>query len=115
MKGLSDQELMRRSPSPRFRTIERGRSTTLYSYEQASECNSREYAEHLRRCKSSLDILIFVNVDCNEIENWLAYCKLLEEAGADGLSSTFRPTVLSPLREQVEERILEVVKAVREL
>lgn len=115
MKGLSDQELMRRSPSPRFRTIERGRSTTLYSYEQASEWGPEEYAEHLRRCKAALDIPIFVNVDCNEIENWLAYCKLLEEAGADGLelnvscphgSITFSG-------EQVEERILEVVKAVR--
>ena len=115
MKGLSDQNLMRKSPSPRFRCIQRGEGATLYSYEQASEWGPDEYALHLEKCKAALEIPIFVNVDCTDVGNWLEYCSLIEEAGADGLelnvscphgSITFNG-------DQVEERILEVVRAVR--
>ncbi|HOX38351.1 MAG TPA: FAD-dependent oxidoreductase [Candidatus Brocadiia bacterium] len=97
MKGISDIAVMRRSPSPRFRLIDRSASghdagtgkgaRTFYSYEQGSEWGPEEYAAEVARAKRSLGIPVFVNIDCNSPETWESYTKTIAAAGPDGIEA----------------------------
>jgi dihydroorotate dehydrogenase subfamily 1 len=120
MKGISDREVMRTSPAPRFCLINHKIGVkdthTLYSYEQASEWGPHEYAEEVRRAKECLDIPIIANVACNSEETWAEYIDIIQDAGIDA----FEINVSCPhgsitfSGEEVEKRILDSVKVVRE-
>jgi dihydroorotate dehydrogenase (fumarate) len=89
VKTLFEQELARRSPSPRFRVLrpELGRSESfvLYSYEQASAFGPQEYAAEISRAKEGLSVPVIASIACVTEEKWAEYARLMEQAGADAL------------------------------
>lgn len=121
MKSLFEDEVSRKSPTPRFQVIRRQlkdhKSTTLYSYEQASEWGPERYAEEVAKAKATLKTLkIIPSINCLTPEGWVNYAKLMEEAGADAIelntscphgSITFRGGA-------VENTIAETVKLVKD-
>ena len=119
MKGLADVEAMRQSPSPRYALLERGRpgppSRTFYSYEQASRWGPEEYADELRRAREALSIPVIANVDCLDLQNWIAYIGILDQAGV----AAFEVNVSCPHGSvafaggDVEAAILDVVRELR--
>ncbi|WP_026486080.1 4Fe-4S binding protein [Caldanaerobius polysaccharolyticus] len=84
-KSLFQKEICRVSPTPRFKVIKHSGSTTLYSYEQASEYGPEEYAEFIYRAKSQLSIPVIASINCYTDEAWIKYGKLVEQAGADAI------------------------------
>ncbi len=89
VKTLFQDEITRRSPTPRFKVM-RSRSGSedsfvLYSYEQASSFGPNRYAQEIGRAKRELGIPVIASIGCAEDESWLDYSRLVEEAGADGV------------------------------
>lgn len=102
MKSWFETDLVRQSPTPRFRVLRRGvagfHSTTLYSFEQASGFDLDRYAEEVRRAKESLEMPVFASANCVSDEGWIEWARAMEQAGADGLelnaSCPFGPQML---------------------
>ena len=102
MKSWFETDRARLSPTPRFRVLRRGfpgfRSTTLYSFEQASGFDLQRYAEEVRRAKEALDMPLFASANCVSDAGWVEWAQAMEEAGADGLelnvSCPFGPQML---------------------
>jgi len=102
MKSWFETDRARRSPTPRFRMLRRGfpgfRSTTLYSFEQASGFDLERYAEEVRRAKEALEMPVFASANCVSDAGWVAWSRAMEQAGADGLelnvSCPFGPQML---------------------
>ncbi len=89
VKTLFEDRVTRRSPTPRFRLI-RGRpdcpkSFVLYSYEQASAFGPQRYSQEIARAKRVLSIPVIASVGCTTNDAWLGYCRMVQEAGADGI------------------------------
>jgi dihydroorotate dehydrogenase (fumarate) len=120
MKSWFETDRARRSPTPRFRLLKRGlrgfRSTTLYSFEQASAFDLDRYAEEVRRAKESLDMPVFASANCVSDAGWVAWSRAMEQAGADGLelnvSCPFGPQMLGQTVVADEmQRVTALVKA----
>ncbi|PJB67786.1 MAG: hypothetical protein CO096_15540 [Armatimonadetes bacterium CG_4_9_14_3_um_filter_66_14] len=120
MKSWFEEEVSRKSPTPRFTVLRHdlgGEDTfTLMSYEQASEWDIERYAEEVRRAKAELSLKIIPSINGLTDEGWVAAAKAFEAAGADALelntscphgSITFRGGA-------VEETIFHTVELVRE-
>ncbi|SHF57300.1 dihydroorotate dehydrogenase (fumarate) [Caldanaerobius fijiensis DSM 17918] len=84
-KSLFQKEICRISPTPRFKIVKHASSTTLYSYEQASEYGLYEYAEFIHRAKSELVVPVIASINCYTDDAWVEYGKLMEQAGADAI------------------------------
>jgi len=89
MKSWFETDRARTSPTPRFRLLRRGmagfRSTTLYSFEQASGFDLDRYAEEVRRAKDAVDMPVFASANCVTDAGWVAWSRAMEQAGADAL------------------------------
>ncbi|MCD6218711.1 4Fe-4S binding protein [bacterium] len=88
MKTMTDVELMRNSPTPRFRLLKKGkglRNFVLYSYEQASLFNSDDYAAEIAKSRRETDIAIIASIACSTDESWQNTAKMMEDAGAHAL------------------------------
>ncbi len=89
MKTLFEDEVTRKSPTPRFRVITRRKgsppSLVLYSYEQASPFDPDRYALELREAKKQVQIPIIASIGCERDDSWGRYATLVEEAGADAI------------------------------
>lgn len=79
LKTKFQEELMSKSPTPRFIIINRGkkdyRSTTNMSYEQGYEFSIDEYCEEIKKCKENLDIKIIASIGCSTKEYWEDWAK----------------------------------------
>jgi dihydroorotate dehydrogenase (fumarate) len=83
-----------------------------------SESNQREpqqYLDLIRRAVKAVDIPIIGSLNGTTEEGWISYAKLIEEAGATGLELNiyFIPTDISLTGRDVEQRYLEILRAVR--
>lgn len=120
MKGFSDIALMRTSPTPRYAVLQHEladrEAFTFYSYEQASSHNAEEYAEELARAREALNIPVIANVDCQDVESWLANTRIIAQAkpAAIEINVSCPHGSIAFTGQDVENRILEVVRAVRE-
>jgi len=89
MKSLFEKELSRTSPTPRFKVLhhdlEREKTFTLMSYEQASEWGPERYGEEIARAKATLDLKVIPSINCYTDEGWISYAQTMEAAGADAL------------------------------
>ncbi len=89
MKSYFEHELLRRSPTPRFRLIRRYlgpyQAATLYSFEQASGYGLAEYADQIRRAKESCTMPVLGSIACVTLEHWQQAAAICQQAGADGL------------------------------
>lgn len=74
-----------------------------------------EYLEHIRRAKKALSIPVIASLNGTTVGGWVDYAAKMEEAGADGLELNiyYIPTSLAEDGRSVEDRYLEVLKAVR--
>lgn len=75
-----------------------------------------EYLNHIARLKSHLGIPVIASLNGRTPGGWVSHARLLEEAGADALELNFYevPTNFEESGSEVEERVLDVVAAVRE-
>jgi len=81
----------------------------------AYESGPQEYAEHIQKAKSSLDIPIIASLNGVSTGGWVKYAKNVEEAGADALELNVYylptdPTLSGSEVEQIYVDILEDVK-----
>jgi len=74
-----------------------------------------KYLEHLEALKASLDIPIIASLNGTTDGGWVDYAAALSEAGADALELNvyYIPASASEDASQVEERYLDVLRAVR--
>jgi dihydroorotate dehydrogenase (fumarate) len=82
------------------------------------ESNQREpqqYLDLIRRAVEAVDIPIIGSLNGTTEEGWISYAKMIEEAGATGLELNvyFIPTDISLTGRDVEQRYLEILRAVR--
>src|SRR6516225_7493650 len=83
-----------------------------------SESNRREprqYLDLIRRAVEAVDIPIIGSLNGTTEEGWISYAKMIEEAGATSLELNvyFIPTDISLTGRDVEQRYLEILRAVR--
>src|SRR6516225_70983 len=84
----------------------------------AAQSNQREpqqYLDLIRRAVEAVDIPIIGSLNGTTEEGWISYAKLIEEAGATSLELNiyFIPTDISLTGPEVEQRYLEILRAVR--
>ena len=119
MKSYFEEEISRRSPTPRYAVLRhdmgKDRTFTLMSYEQASEWDIQRYAEEVTRAKDELTIKIIPSLNCITDEGWVDGAKMLTDAGADAIElNTSCPHGSITFRGQaVEETICATVAKVR--
>lgn len=120
VKSWFETDVARQSPTPRFRLLRRGaagfRSTTLYSFEQASGFDLDSYAEEVRRAKECVDMPVFASANCVSDAAWVEWSHAMEQAGADGLelnvSCPYGPQMLGQTVVADEmQRVTRLVKA----
>ncbi|MEJ0097209.1 MAG: dihydroorotate dehydrogenase-like protein [Bauldia sp.] len=73
------------------------------------------YLDLVRRARDAVDIPVIASLNGTTDEGWISYARLLEEAGASALELNvyFIPADLSLTGAAVEERYLDIVRAVR--
>src|SRR6516225_6340510 len=84
----------------------------------AAQSNQREpqqYLDLIRRAVEAVDIPIIGSLNGTTEEGWISYAKMIEEAGATSLELNiyFIPTDISLTGRDVEQRYLEILRAVR--
>ena len=119
MKSYFEEEVSRKSPTPRYVMLRhdmgKDKTFTFMSYEQASEWDIRRYAEEVARAKDELFIKIIPSLNCITDEGWVDGVKILTDAGADAIElNTSCPHGSITFRGQaVEETICATVEKVR--
>ena len=75
----------------------------------------RQYLDLVRRASGALDIPVIASLNGTTDHGWISYAKSIEEAGAAGLELNiyFIPADLSLTGHDVEQRYLDILKAVR--
>lgn len=83
----------------------------LDDYKGASE----EYLEHVSRLKDALEIPVIASLNGTTSGGWVEHARFLEQAGADALELNIYhvPVDVMESGEQVEQRYLDVLKAVK--
>ena len=120
VKSYAEEEVMRTSPTPRYRILRRRLggegSVTFISYEQASKFDIERYAQEVADAKAKLRIKVIPSILCVTDEGWVKAAQLLEEAGADALEiNTSCPHGSITFRgKRVEETIFRTVRLIRE-
>lgn len=73
------------------------------------------YLDLIRRAKESVQIPIIASLNATAAGEWAHYAKLIEQAGADALELNIYsiPTDLDKSGEEIEQSVLDVVRAVR--
>ena len=74
-----------------------------------------EYLEHIRKAKAAVKIPIIASLNGSSVGGWTDYAKRIQLAGADALELNiyFIPTDLTLAGAVVEERTLDIVRAVK--
>ena len=75
----------------------------------------RQYLDLIRRASASLNIPVIASLNGTTDHGWISYAKSIEEAGAAGLELNIYviPADLSLTGHDVEQRYLDILKAVR--
>jgi dihydroorotate dehydrogenase (fumarate) len=73
------------------------------------------YLEHLRRVKDALDVPVIASLNGSSPGGWVRYARLMQDAGADALELNvyFLPTDPRVSGEQIEDRYVDLVRAVK--
>jgi dihydroorotate dehydrogenase (fumarate) len=77
---------------------------------------TNDYLEQLQRIKAAVAVPVIASLNGTTPESWIEYARLIEQAGADALEVNIYELATDPLEsgEDVEERAVAVVAAVRE-
>ncbi len=121
MKSWFEEELPRRSPTPRFALLRhdlgpREKTFSLLSYEQASEWELPRYAQEVADAKAKLAIKVIPSINCITDDCWARAAQELQAAGADAIElNTSCPHGSITFRgKAVEETIFHTVRVVRQ-
>jgi len=73
------------------------------------------YLDIVRRAKEAIDIPVIASLNCVTQQGWSGYARSLQQAGADAIEINvyFIPTDLAMVGLDVEQRYLDVLRAVR--
>ena len=73
------------------------------------------YLEHIANCKKAVKIPVIASLNGTTKGGWLRYAKQIQQAGADALELNiyYIPTDANTTGEQVEQRYIELVEAIR--
>lgn len=89
MKTLFEEEYSRQNPSPCYKIIRRKagpmKSTTFYSFEQASPYGLERYAEEIHQVRKQTNIPVIASINCINESTWAKFAKVMEEAGASAI------------------------------
>ncbi|MDR3438153.1 dihydroorotate dehydrogenase-like protein [Telmatospirillum sp.] len=90
-------------------------ATTYMPPSIADRSGPQNYLDLIRKARSSVDIPIIASLNGVSLTGWTDYAKQLEQAGANAieLNVYFLPTDLSLSGQKVEQRYLEILKAVK--
>lgn len=74
------------------------------------------YLRHVEQAKATLSIPVIASLNGSSRRGWMHFARLIEEAGADAieLNIFYIPTDIRTTAQEVEQRHLEIVAAVRE-
>lgn len=74
-----------------------------------------QYLDLIQRARAAVSIPVVASLNGTTDEGWITYAKLIEQAGASGLELNvyFIPTDLSMTGRDVEQRYLDILRAVR--
>jgi dihydroorotate dehydrogenase (fumarate) len=119
MFSLFEEQI--RSDNARFEAVSQATSN---AFAEASDffpnieeyhVGPHEYLEKIRQAKARTSLPIIASLNGITSEGWIEYAMLMEEAGADGLEVNifFIPADIHSTGQQVEQRYLDIVKAIR--
>jgi dihydroorotate dehydrogenase len=88
---------------------------TFFPQYSVDEVGPRRYLDVVRRAVEAVDIPIIASLNGTTSEGWISYARRIQEAGASGLEHNvyFIPTDLFLTSQAVEQRYLDIVRAVR--
>ena len=74
-----------------------------------------QYLEHIIQSKQAIEIPIIASLNCSTIGEWINYARDIQSAGADALELNiyYIPTDPDETGSDVENRYIEIIKAVR--
>jgi dihydroorotate dehydrogenase (fumarate) len=74
-----------------------------------------QYLKHIQEAKAAVDIPIIASLNGSTIGGWIDFAKKIQDAGADALELNIYsiPTDMELSSAEVEERLLEVIRAVK--
>jgi dihydroorotate dehydrogenase (fumarate) len=88
---------------------------TRGSLRESNQREPQQYLDLIRRAVEAVDVPIIGSLNGTTEEGWISYAKMIEEAGATSLELNiyFIPTDISLTGRDVEQRHLEILRAVR--
>jgi dihydroorotate dehydrogenase (fumarate) len=91
-------------------------SLSYFPEMQSYNTGPEGYLEQLRMVKQTVGVPVIGSLNGTSPGGWIRYARLIEEAGADGLELNVYdiPTDATVDASQVEQRLLELVRAVRD-
>jgi dihydroorotate dehydrogenase (fumarate) len=89
---------------------------TLFPHPAEFALGPQEYLDQIRNLKETVDVPVIASLNGTTEGGWLAYAKLIHQAGADGLELNLYELSTDPDEpgQEVEARALRVVQAVRQ-
>ncbi len=91
-------------------------ATTYLPEPEVFALGPHDYLEQIQKIKKAVRVPVFASLNGTTPESWIEYARLIEQAGADALEVNVYELATDPLQsgEDVEERTIAVVAAVRE-
>lgn len=96
-------------------SIESNDGLRLYPNMSASRADPDAYLRHIEVAKQAIAIPVIASLNATSRGGWVRFATLVEQAGADALELNiyFIPTEVDTATEEVEDRYVEIVAAVR--
>ncbi|MFC1491053.1 dihydroorotate dehydrogenase-like protein [Nitrospinota bacterium] len=90
-------------------------ATTFFPEPSKFHLGPDSYLNHIRRAKEAVNIPIIASLNGASLGGWVDYASKFEEAGADALELNiyYFPTDSSHSPQQVEQRYIEILNAIR--
>jgi len=90
-------------------------SITFYPDLPDFQTGPEQYLDHIRKAKEAVGVPVIASLNGSSLGGWTQFSKRIEEAGADALELNIYsiPTDIDTPGSEVEERYVEVVKAVK--
>jgi len=120
MRSLFEEQIAaEQMATHRYTAVHEGAHPEALSYLPGPETfrlGPEDYLEQLGRIKDTVDLPVIASLNGSSLGGWLGFAAQMEEAGADALelNAYFLATDPTESGEEVERRVLEMVRAVKE-
>lgn len=91
-------------------------STSYFPDMRAYNTGPDGYLEQLRKVKAAVRVPVFASLNGTSVGGWVRYARMAQDAGADGIELNVYdlPTDPTVSAQQVEDRLTELVRAIRQ-